>query len=76
MNDRVGVGRPGPQPVQVRQIPAMHLGPEGGDGGGRGVGPGQPQDLVTRADELGDDGRSDPAGRAGDEYPHEQLSSQ
>ena len=76
MDDRVGVGRPGPKAVQVGQVPAQHLGPEGGHGGGRRVGPGQPQDLVTRADELGDDGRSDPAGRAGDEYAHEQLSSQ
>jgi hypothetical protein len=74
VDDRVGGDGPGPQCVQVLQIPAKHLGPQSADGGGRGVGPGEPQDPVTRADELGDDGRSDPAGRAGDEYAHEQLS--
>jgi hypothetical protein len=28
---------------------------------------------MTRADKFGDDGRADPAGRAGDEYPHGDL---
>ena len=76
VDDRVGADGPGPQGVQVVQIAAEHLGPQGGDGGGRRVGPGEPEDLVTSADELGDDGRSDPAGRPGDEYAHEQLSLQ
>jgi len=74
VDDRVGVDRPGPQGVQVLQVAAERLGPQGGDGRGRRVGPGEPAYLVSRADELGDDGRSDPAGRPGDEYAHEQLS--
>ena len=30
----------------------------------------QPDDLMTRADELGDDGAADPAGCTGDEDAH------
>src|SRR5262249_2904539 len=44
-----------------------------GDGCGRGIRPGEPEDLMARADEFGDDGRADPAGCAGDENPHENL---
>ena len=37
-------------------VTAEHLGSRGRDGGGRGVRPGQPEDLVTRAEEFGDHG--------------------
>src|SRR5579862_2725294 len=49
------------------QVAAAHLGARGGEGGGRGIRPGKPENLVTRADELGYDGRTDPTGRVGDE---------
>jgi hypothetical protein len=70
VDDPVAAGRPGPQSAQVVQVTAERLGSGGGDGGGRGLRPGEPEDLVTRAEKFGDDGRADPAGRAGDEYPH------
>ncbi len=37
---------------------------------GGGVGAGEARDLVTGREQLGDDGRSDPAGRPGDEDAH------
>ncbi len=63
-----------PQAVEVVESAALHLRPGGGEGGGRGIRAGQPDDLMARADELGDDGGADPAGRAGDEYTHEKTS--
>ena len=54
---------------------AVHLRPSGGEGSGRGIRAGQPDDLMAGADELGNDGGADPAGRAGDEYTHERTSS-
>ena len=39
---------------------------------GRGVGAGEAEDLMAGADELGNDGGADEAGRAGDEYAHER----
>src|SRR5215469_18580341 len=50
----------------------MHRCPRRGEGGGRGIRARQPGDLMARADELGNDGGSDPAGRAGDEHAHEK----
>jgi hypothetical protein len=43
-----------------------------GEGGGRGVRAGKPDDLMARADELGHDGGADPARRAGNENTHEK----
>jgi hypothetical protein len=72
VDDPVGAGGSGAHGVQVVQVAAEHLGSGGGDRGGRVVGPGEPEDLMAHAEELGNDGRADPAGRAGDEYPHEK----
>ena len=60
------------QAVEIVESAAMHLCPGGGEGGGRGIRAGQPDDLMAGADELGNDGGADPAGRAGDEYAHEK----
>ena len=62
------------QAVEVVQGAALHLRPGGGEGSGRGVRAGEPDDLMARADELGNDGGADPAGRAGDEDAHERTS--
>jgi hypothetical protein len=70
VDDAVAVERPGPQRAGVVQVAAQHLGAQVGDRLGGGVRAGQPEDLVACADELGDDGRADPAGSAGDEDAH------
>ena len=67
-------GRRAAQDVEVIDRAALHLGPGGGEGGGRGVRAGQPGDLMARVDELGNDGGADPAGRAGDENSHGKTS--
>lgn len=58
------------QGADVVQAPAHHLGSRGDERLGRGVRAGEPDDLVARVDELGNDGGADPAGRAGHEYTH------
>ena len=68
-------GRRALQAVEVVERAALHLGPGGGERRGRGIRAGEPDDLMARADELGNDGGADPAGRAGDEYTHEKTSS-
>jgi hypothetical protein len=68
-------GRPRAQSVQVVQVAAEYFGSRGGDGGGRGSRPGEPEDLVTGAEKFGDYGRANPAGRSRDEYTHEGLSA-
>ena len=65
-------GRRAPQAVEIIERAAVHLCPGRGEGGGRGIRAGQPDDLMARADELGNDGGADPAGRAGDENTHEK----
>ena len=69
-----GVRRGGglPQDVEVIDGAALHLRPGPGERSGRGVRAGEPGDLMTRADQLGNDGGADPAGRAGNEYAHEK----
>ena len=61
-------GRPATERDEI--IAAQHLGAQGGDCLGGVVRAGEPEDLVAGPDELGDDGRADPAGRAGDEDAH------
>ena len=61
------------QDVEIVEGAALHLGSGGGEGGGRGVRAGEPDDLMAGADQLGNDGGADPAGRAGDEDTHENL---
>jgi hypothetical protein len=52
----------------------MHLRPGGGQRLGGGARASQPEDLVTRADQLANDRRADPAGRSGDEYTYGKTS--
>ncbi len=52
----------------------MHLSSGGGEGISRGIRSGQPNDLMARAGELGNDGGADPSRRARNEHPHEQTS--
>jgi hypothetical protein len=54
------------QAVEVLERAAMDLRAGRLDRGGRGVGAGQPDDLMAGADQLGDDGGTDEAGRTGD----------
>jgi hypothetical protein len=61
-----------PQGIEIVNGAAQHLGPCGGEGGGRGVRAGEPCYVMARVDELGNDGGADPAGRAGDEHAHEK----
>ena len=61
--------------LEIIERAAVHLCSGRGEGGGRGIRASEPDDLMARADELGNDGRADPARRAGDEYAHEKTSS-
>ena len=54
------------------RVPRCTSAPAAVEGSGRGIRAGQPDDLMARADELGNDGGADPAGRAGDENAHEK----
>src|ERR1700682_1231343 len=74
MDHAIRCGSCTPQAVEVVNSAAMHLYPSGGERSGRGIRASHPDNLMARADELGNDGRSDPAGRAGDEYAHEMTS--
>jgi hypothetical protein len=51
----------------------VDLGARGFQGGGRRPRPGETDDLMTCAEEFGNDGRADPPGRTGDENAHENL---
>jgi hypothetical protein len=42
-------------------------------GRGRGIRADETRDLVAGIDEVGNDGRADPTGRAGDKNTHENL---
>ena len=74
MDDAVGRRGARAQAVEVVEVAALDLGAGGLDGGGRRVRAGEADDLVARSDELGDDGRADETGCAGDENTHEALS--
>jgi hypothetical protein len=66
----VGRGGPAAQAVEIVQRAALGLG-AGRRQGFRGViRPGKADDLVPGPDQLGNDGRPDESGRAGDEYAH------
>ena len=52
----VGRGSCIPQAVEVIERAEMHLCPGGSEGSGRGIRAGEPDDLMVRADELGNDG--------------------
>ena len=56
VDDPVAAGSSGAQDVQIVQVAAEYLGSRGGDSGGGGVRPGEPEDLMTRADQFRDNG--------------------
>jgi hypothetical protein len=60
------------QRFEVVDGAALHLRAGGGEEGGGGIGAGEADDLMACAEQLGDDGGADPAGRAGDEQTHER----
>ena len=66
------IGRPGrtAQAAGIVKIAAMYPDPGPGEGSGRGVRAGEAGDLMARADELGNKGGADPAGRASDKNTH------
>ncbi len=67
--------RGGPtQAVEIVERGAMRRRPRGRDRSSRGLRPSQPDDLVARADELGNNSGTDPAGSAGDEDSHGRTS--
>ena len=69
----VGIrGRLG-QPVEVIKVTAVHGGAERGHGRGGLIGPREAGDVVSGGNEFGDDGRTEMAGRTGNEDPHERL---
>jgi hypothetical protein len=74
MDHAVRRGGAAPQALEIIEGAATHLCAGRGEGGGRGIRAGEPGDLMARADQLGDDGGADPAGRAGDENAHEETS--
>jgi hypothetical protein len=71
VDDAVAQGRAGAQAVEVVQIAAQNVGAEARDRCGRGVRPGEADDLLSGFEKLGDDGRTDPSRCSGDEYAHE-----
>jgi hypothetical protein len=66
------IRRPGrtAQAAGIVKIAATYPDPGPGQGSGRGVRAGEAGDLMARADELGNKGRADPAGRASDKNAH------
>jgi hypothetical protein len=66
VEDPVGRRRARAQAVEVVEGTAVHLGSGGGHGGRRRLRASEPEDLVAGADELGNDGGADEAGRAGE----------
>jgi hypothetical protein len=51
VEDRLGVLRTRTDAFEIIQVAAPELGTPGLQRGGRGVGPGQPDDLVTRGEQ-------------------------
>ena len=64
------LGRRLAQPVEVVEVAAPDLDPAGRELARRGVGAREADDLVAGGEQLGDDGRTDVTGRAGDEDAH------
>jgi hypothetical protein len=62
MDDPVRGGSGFPETVEVVQVAPVHAGAEGCQRGGRHLGSGQADDLVSGLKQFGDDGRADMAG--------------
>jgi hypothetical protein len=67
VDDPVGLFGARAQDVDVLDVAAQDLGAGRDDLLSGRVRPGQAEDLVPLGEEFGDDGGSDPTGRAGDE---------
>jgi len=65
VNDAIRRRRCAAQDVEIVKSAALDLCPGAGEGSGRGIRAGKADDLMARADERGNDGGTDPAGRAG-----------
>src|SRR5262249_34114428 len=63
-----------PQAVEIIKSAGIHLCPGRGEGGGRGIRAGEPDDVMAHADEFRNEGGADPAGRAGDKHTHGTTS--
>jgi hypothetical protein len=74
MDHSIRLGSCTAQAVEIIKSAATHLCPGSGERIGRGIRAGEADDLMARADELGNDGGADPAGRAGYENTHEKTS--
>ena len=75
MDDAIGRGRRGGEPVRIVERAAVHLRAGGFQGARGGVRPGQSGDLMARLEQLADDDGSDVPAGAGDEYAHDFNSS-
>ena len=73
VNDAVGLSGGIPQAVEIIEIAASHLRPGGGERSRRCIRAGQPEHLMTCAQELRNNGGADLSGRASDEYAHENF---
>ena len=74
VDDAVGGGGGLAQGAEVVERPPVDPGPRGPQGLGRGIGTGEPGDLVAGRGQLGDEPAADPARRSGDENAHGNLS--
>ena len=73
VDDAVGVAGGLAQNVEVVERPALDRAARRFDGCGSFIRAGQAGDLVAGVEQLWDDGRTDVARRAGDEYTHGVL---
>jgi hypothetical protein len=62
--------RPAAQTVEVFKIPSVCLGSRGNERAGARIRPRQSEDPMASVDEFRNNGRTDKAGRSGDEYAH------
>src|SRR5262249_48956462 len=73
VNHAIRRGSGTPQAVEIVNGGALHLGPDGGEGGSRGIRASESDDLMACAEQLGNDGGADPAGCTGNENAHGNL---
>jgi hypothetical protein len=71
MDDAVGVRGALGEPVEVIEVASVDRRAERGHGRRGRVGSREADDVVSGGDELGDDGRTEMAGRTGDENAHD-----
>lgn len=74
MDHPVGIGRRRAEAIEVVERAPPDLDASGRQGSGGTVGPCEADDGVAGAEELGNDGRADMAGAAGDKETHKQAS--